>query len=159
MRIFAIICLFSLFSTFLNAQGKSEGDKAPPFDIKGYLSEKYIDTVVIYQLDNSKLQVVGVQNKAATYTETIDGYTIILNELGFYEYAKNNKGGDLVLSGVFATSPELREKKEIKYLKKHSKHIRYTGDKLYFLIARNKTFFRETPKELKKLIEEAKPKE
>jgi len=45
------------------------------------------DPVTILQPDGSELTIVGHGNIDENYTETIDGYTVVKNNKGIYEYA------------------------------------------------------------------------
>lgn len=126
--------------------------------IKEYLTERVTDTVLLNQYDGTKLSIVGIQTKVAAYTETIDGYTIIINPFGFYEIAQINKAGELFPSGLVAKNPDERTKKESKKLKKIPLHLRYSGDKLYYMIAKDKEFYKMPPQELRDLINKYKVK-
>ena len=80
------------------------------------------------QFGGGTLYVRGVGGSINGYSETIDGYTIILNEEGIYEYAEADKDGDLQTSGFQARDPEDRGDKARKFLSKTPRHLRYTGE-------------------------------
>ena len=71
----------------------------------------YDQPIVITQPDNSTLTIVGKGNMNRSWTETVDGYSIVLED-GFYEYA-NKVNGELVASGIRVHEPGKRDVREI----------------------------------------------
>jgi hypothetical protein len=98
------------------------------------------DTIPIQEMDGTILHIVGFGNIFMNYTETIDGYTVVLDDAGLYNYAKLTKTGDLVPNGIVAHDPLDRKKKEIKALRKIPKHLRYQGEVLEKLKKRQQDF-------------------
>ena len=89
------------------------------------------DTIAIRQIDGSTIHVIGFGNIRVSYTETIDGYTLMLNPVGLYEYAVQTKDGNLTYGGVPAHDPKDRKGKEKRYLKKKATmHLRYQNPAL-----------------------------
>jgi hypothetical protein len=107
------------------------------------------DTIRIGQMDGSVITLVGVGSPPVEYTETLDGYTIVLNNQGVYEYAKGTPSGDLVASGVKAKNPNKRDKSEIKYTEGIEKHLRYKSEKLNAILDKHKKLNRTLKKEKK----------
>ncbi|MEM9832434.1 MAG: M6 family metalloprotease domain-containing protein [Bacteroidota bacterium] len=64
-------------------------------------------SITVSQPDGSTLQVVGRGNDLNNWMETEDGYTLIKNTEGFYEYA-NLANGKLTGSGIRAVNPAER---------------------------------------------------
>jgi len=60
----------------------------------------YPDPVEYKLPDGSKISITLKGDEKVNWAETLDGYTILLNKDGFYEYAVKNSDGDLVTSGV-----------------------------------------------------------
>jgi hypothetical protein len=81
-----------------------------------------------------------------SYTETVDGYTIILNQEGLYEYAKQTRNGDLVPSGVRANNPDKRGKSETRFLSGKTKHLRYQNPKLNEILERKERLYKNYEK-------------
>ncbi|CAD5256763.1 MULTISPECIES: M6 family metalloprotease domain-containing protein [unclassified Imperialibacter] len=79
--------------------------------------------VEITQPDNSKLRVVGKGNMANHHTETEDGYTVVKNARGIYEYAEI-KEGRLAPSGTKASNPSGRDASSKSFLNSQPKHLR-----------------------------------
>jgi M6 family metalloprotease-like protein len=83
------------------------------------------DPVTVMQADGSSITVVGKGNEALSYTETTDGYTIIQNKKGIFEYAAGGPQGMLVAGGITARDPHKRTPAELKltqWLPKHMHH-------------------------------------
>ena len=57
-----------------------------------------------------------------SWTETLDGYSIVKNKDGIYEYAQENNG-ELVSSGFLVVEDSLSQNKK-NFLKKQLKHLR-----------------------------------
>ncbi|MEX0965741.1 MAG: hypothetical protein WD077_00755 [Bacteroidia bacterium] len=98
------------------------------------------DVVVVQQMNGTRIQVVGSGNMWVSYTETIDGYTILPNEDNLYEYAVQGKKGDLKPGGRLAHDPDKRDAKEEKYIKRLTPHLRYKSPKLDELLERKNEF-------------------
>jgi M6 family metalloprotease-like protein len=69
---------------------------------------------IINQPNNTTITIIGKGNMVNNWTETIDGYTVVLKN-GIYEYA-NKVSGDLLASGVPAHDPIDRTPTEISYV-------------------------------------------
>jgi len=97
------------------------------------------DPITISQPDGTKIDVIGKGNMYVSYTETLDGYTLVMNKHGIYEYGILNKAtGDIIPSGFKAHNLSKRTKKEKIFLKKIKKHINYQSPKLDSLLREQK---------------------
>jgi len=96
------------------------------------------DTVVIRQFDGTNLHVVCSGNAPFVYCETTDGYTLVMDKVGVYEYAKKSGGGDLKPDGTTAKDEKDRTTAEKLKVGGIHKHLRYTGAKLKELLAKQK---------------------
>lgn len=94
------------------------------------------EAVTITQPDGSTLTVVGYGNMDVNYTETIDGYTVVKNLLGVYEYATQTTEGDLVPTGVKARENALRTRSEQQFLQMQPTHLKYSDEKVEMLLNR-----------------------
>ena len=74
--------------------------------------------------DDSKINVIILKTKIGNFKESLDGYTILVNEEEYYEYAVKDKNEQLILSGVRAHNLNRRFNRELNFLKKHEKHLR-----------------------------------
>lgn len=59
-------------------------------------------TNTISQPDGSKITLRAVGNEAIHYLETEDGFTVLKNNDGYFEYAKTDEAGNIVSSGIIA---------------------------------------------------------
>lgn len=96
---------------------------------------------VLNQLNGEPITVVGRGNMHLSYSETIDGYTIIRNNEGIYEYAELSSKGQLKPSGVAAHDPGNRDEKEKKHVNKLEKHLRHEDPYLSELRNKQDRFF------------------
>ena len=79
--------------------------------------------VDIVQPNNTAITVIGKGNMNNSWSETTDGFTIVRNNAGVYEYAiKQN--GNLVPNGVEAHNPNSRTSTEQNYLSNVSHSIK-----------------------------------
>ena len=113
-RIIALTILCLIGTNFANAQGVQASPKA----------------INVKQPDGTSIKVIGQGNMYVHYTETTDGYTLIKNEQGVYEYAVNDTTGNLLAGGIKAKNFKHRPALEVAYVKKIQKHLRYEGKKL-----------------------------
>ena len=88
------------------------------------------DTLVLSQADGTKLHLVCSGSYFLNYCETLDGYTVIVDAIGEYEFAKKGGRGTLIPSGVEAKDEMKRDPQANRYLKRVPKHLRYTGETL-----------------------------
>lgn len=68
--------------------------------------------VTYTQPDGSQITLHLRGDKVIHWAETTDGYTVLCNVAGTYEYAKKDIAGDLILSGVAAHQPGQRDLNE-----------------------------------------------
>ncbi len=131
-----LLVAFCLFFTFFSVQGQETSDN------ENHPELKKNDTIVLDQQNGPEIKVVGYGKLHLSYSETIDGYTILRNNKGVYEYAERAAGGDLKPSGTIAHNPEERERKEILFLRNTPKHLRYKNPKLKEILNKQNRFFR-----------------
>jgi len=82
---------------------------------------------VDYQLpDGTTITIQLMGDEKVKWAETPDGYSILLNEEGFYEYAILNKNGDMERSGIRARNLVERDTDETRALNGIEKHIRFS---------------------------------
>ena len=81
-------------------------------------------SLLVEQADGSQLTVLGKGSRNNPYTETLDGYTVLRNKEGIYEYATVGDKKRLEPGGLKANDAEIRTRKERKYLKTVDKHLR-----------------------------------
>ncbi|MFH0895177.1 MAG: M6 family metalloprotease domain-containing protein [Bacteroidota bacterium] len=78
---------------------------------------------VFHQPDNSMLLLKGKGQYPDVLTQTIDGYTVVKNQNGFFEYALPSIDGVKLRSGKIAHNPDERNENEKKFLTNLAKDI------------------------------------
>jgi hypothetical protein len=81
-------------------------------------------SVSISQPDGTNIEIIGIGTMESPYTETVDGYTIMRNKNGVYEYAVQDMNMNLVPGGIKAHNTIDRSIEEIRFLGKITKHLR-----------------------------------
>jgi len=127
IRLLIIVFLIAPFC--LHAQNK-DSSRRRFVDTTHQKPMSLSDTLALRQFDGSTLHIVCNGASFESYCETLDGYTLALDKIGIYEYAKSVKSGDLVANGTPAKDEDKRTPKEKRLVKRIKKHLRYTGDKL-----------------------------
>ncbi len=79
------------------------------------------------QPDGSTVTIFMKGDEKLHWAETADGYTLLSNTEGGYEYAKLDKKKNLVKSGKLAHDKDKRTKKEARFLKKVSKGLQFSN--------------------------------
>jgi len=82
------------------------------------------------QPDGSKISIYLKGDERFHWAKTTDGYTILANKTGFYEYAILNKSGDLELSGVVAKELANRSKSDLLFLSGIKKDLFFSESQL-----------------------------
>lgn len=145
-----IIFAFLVFIVGCGHTKKAQNTETKATDTASTQAEQQVsvspDTISLRQIDGTVIDIIGIGNMNLSYTETTDGYTIVLNEQGLYEYAKQARDGDLVPSGVRAHNPDKREKSETRYLSGKPKHLRYQNPKLNEILERKERLYRNYQK-------------
>jgi len=75
--------------------------------------------------DGSAITIRLKGNEKIKWAETEDGYSILLNKDGFYEYAVLKDNNDMVRSGIRAYNPDNRSDDEKAFVNTLSKHLRF----------------------------------
>ncbi len=88
------------------------------------------DPVTYTQPDGSKLTIILKGDEFIHWAVTTDGYTVMTNSRGIYEYAARNGSGTLVFSGIKAHDPLNRTASENSWLAKTGKGLTFSSDQL-----------------------------
>jgi M6 family metalloprotease-like protein len=109
-----------LFFLFLNAP-LGQAEPAYPHPVQ-------------YKLpDGAFITITLKGDEHVSWAVSPDGYTLLTNREGYYEYARKNVDGNLVLSGTRAHNPDKRNVQEVAFLKKTAKDIRYSAEQIVAL--------------------------
>ena len=96
-------------------------------------SPAYPKPIQFTQPDKTTVTITLKGDEHAKWAATSDGYTLMSNAKGFYEYAIVDSRGALTLSGVVAKNRECRSTEETKMLSHISKGLRYSKEQTQML--------------------------
>jgi M6 family metalloprotease-like protein len=86
---------------------------------------------VNYKLpDGTTIEIVLKGDEKVRWAETIDGYSVLLNKDGFYEYALLDKNGDMVRSGIRAYDQEHRPDNQKVSLRDIPKKVHFSSSQV-----------------------------
>jgi M6 family metalloprotease-like protein len=100
-----------------------------------YAIPAYPNLIDFKQPDNSTIKIKMYGDEKVRFAETEDGYTILFNAKGFYEYAQLNQNGELVCSNKIAKNPNLRSSSDNQLLFGLEKHLRYSEEQKSLLLS------------------------
>ncbi|WPP51731.1 M6 family metalloprotease domain-containing protein [Catalinimonas niigatensis] len=105
-----LVAFFVMLTSSLWAQKHAHFSPPAPYPIQVVLP------------DGQGLHIIAKGNDHTHWTETTDGYTILKNKEGYYEYAIE-KNGQLINSGIRASDPEGRPMQGMRQLLNIPKHL------------------------------------
>ena len=108
--LFALVLILALASCFL-PEGKVYAVIANPKPVH------YV------QPDGSSLTILLKGDEFVHWAVTTDGYTLLSNKQGAYEYAMLSPDGKMGFSGIQANDPAIRGQKEIDFLSTVSRGV------------------------------------
>lgn len=82
--------------------------------------------VEITQPDGTKITIILKGDEHVKWAQTVDGYSILRNSKGVYEYAILDSNNDMIPSGIQAKNQKERGNSDIKFLNKIKKGIVYS---------------------------------
>jgi hypothetical protein len=94
----------------------------------------YPGIIEYQQPDGRYISIYLKGDERIKWAETTDGYTILTTNEGEYQYAKLNKDGDLVLSGITVSPENSRTEEEISFLEKTPKKLYYSDKQVEELL-------------------------
>ena len=87
-----------------------------------------------YQLpDNTTITITLKGDEIVHWAITLDGYALMLNKNGYYEYAILDEYLDMVCSGIRANNIEARSSEEIIFLQTIEKDLRFSSEQIYYM--------------------------
>ncbi len=110
-----VLCLVA--PLLLSAQGTLPFNVTPPAPY----------AVPVVQPDGSTLQIIARGNQFHHWSETTDGYTVVKNKSGYYEYAKE-QNGRLTGSGIVARDAQQRTLSTQRTMLSLTRHVRPEPD-------------------------------
>jgi len=86
----------------------------------------YPFAVEIIQPDGTKIVVIQKGDEHVKWAQTIDGYSLMRNKSGVFEYSTLSSGNDMIPSGIQARNQSERSASDIQFLSKTSKGLIYS---------------------------------
>jgi M6 family metalloprotease-like protein len=86
--------------------------------------------VQVKQPDGTTLSVIFKGDEKVKWAQTLDGYAVMYNSKGVFEYAMQNEKGDLTLSGIAVSDISSRKSSELSFLAKTPKGLTYSTDQV-----------------------------
>jgi M6 family metalloprotease-like protein len=103
----------------------------------------YPGLVEITQPDGTKLNIYLKGDERTKWAMTEDGYTLLRNKAGVYEYAAMDEKGDMVISGIKARNISQRDLKEKSMLDKTNKSLFFSDSQLSVIRQINQIYAQE----------------
>lgn len=76
--------------------------------------------------DGTKLTIILKGNEYSKWAQTVDGYTLLLNSQGYYEYATTDADNNLISSGIIAKDENERSAADNEFLSKIQKGLMFS---------------------------------
>jgi M6 family metalloprotease-like protein len=83
----------------------------------------YPNPIQYTQPDGSEITILLKGDEKIKWAQTLDGYSILISNEGYYEYGMLNSKGDLVSSGVKVSDLKGRSNSEVTFLKSIKKNL------------------------------------
>ncbi|HCT30467.1 MAG TPA: hypothetical protein DIW31_06980 [Bacteroidales bacterium] len=110
LQIFFLLCVILTGLVVKNAMGVT----AYPYPVK------------VTQPDGTTITIIMQGDERLKWAKTLDGYTLLRNSKGVFEYAMLNSNGDLTPSGITVSDISNRNAEELKFLSGTQKGLLYS---------------------------------
>jgi len=110
---FVVVFLFLFLTSMVQGQHHSVPPSPLPLEVK--------------LPDGSTIHLQARGDDFVHWSETLDGYTVLKNAYGYYEYA-TRQGKELVSSGIRAYDPDQRTIKQMRQIMGISRHLSPRAD-------------------------------
>ncbi|NEW83367.1 MAG: M6 family metalloprotease domain-containing protein [Mariniphaga sp.] len=125
--LFIFLLLFSIKQTLF-------GIPAYPFPVE------------IIQPDGTKIVVIQKGDEHLKWAQTIDGYSLMRNKSGVFEYSTLNSGNEMIPSGITAKNQSERSFYDIQFLSKTNKGLVYSRSQVNRLKSVSDLYLKSTQK-------------
>ena len=114
VKIGKLFLLLFIFNTLIADNQPAFGVSAYPFPVE------------IIQSDGTKITIIPKGDERLKWAQTVDGYSIMRNSKGIYEYAMSSTTMDMIPSGVQAKNVPERSNSDIQFLNNTKKGLTYS---------------------------------
>ncbi len=80
--------------------------------------------------DGTTITIMLMGDEKVKWAETLDGYSILVNQDGFFEYAILDAEGNMVMSGIKVSAQGKKTLKELNFLEKVPKGLRFSPEQI-----------------------------
>ncbi|MCK9162860.1 MAG: M6 family metalloprotease domain-containing protein [Bacteroidales bacterium] len=94
----------------------------------------YPGLVKLSQPNGDEISAYLFGDERVSWIESEDNYTLMVNKVGYLEYAMIDQKGGMTPSGVVAKSPSMRSVSDINFLSTIDKKIRYSKDQIDIML-------------------------
>lgn len=101
--------------------------------------------VEITQPDGSKITIILKGDEHVKWAQTTDGYSIMRNSSGFFEYAILDSKSDMIPSGIRAADQSKRNNSDIQFLSKIKKGLTYSKSQVGIMKSISKMYQKSSP--------------
>jgi M6 family metalloprotease-like protein len=129
-KINIIILSIIFYFTMLNSNSAQVSIPRASYKIQGNGIPARPGEITYNQPDGTVIHVFLKGDRAISWAESDDGYTLLSNPNGFYEYAKTDINGNMITSGIVAHDPDKRTNIELSFLTSIQKGILYSNNQL-----------------------------
>ncbi|MFA7082149.1 MAG: M6 family metalloprotease domain-containing protein [Bacteroidales bacterium] len=99
----------------------------------------YTGLVQLPQPDGSEINAYLFGDERVSWMESEDNYTLMVNKLGYLEYAVIDQKGDMTLSGIVAKNISKRSVMDNNFLSTANKKVRYSEEQIDIMLELTKS--------------------
>jgi len=102
--------------------------------------------IEIIQPDGSKIMIIPKGDEHIKWAQTVDGYSIMRNSKGIYEYTKHSPAMDMVPSGIQVKNVPERSSSDIQFLNNTPKGLVYSKSQVGLMKSISRMYQKKTQK-------------
>ena len=134
VKIGKLFLLLFIFNILIADNHSAFGVSAYPFPVE------------IVQSDGTKVTIINKGDERLKWAQTVDGYSIVRNSKGIYEYAMLSTTMDMIPSGVQAKNIPERSNSDIQFLNNTKKGLTYSKSQIGIMKSISRMYQKNTMK-------------